>query len=578
MTRFEDLFTRFPQFRCEDLSARMSDNPDLSNMPMTFSQFDFWIFFGLVYLGFTLLNKRVAARNLFLLAASLFFYLKTSGLFIVILVFSVIVNYYAGTVIQRSERKGIRKLWLVSILTLDLVVLGFFKYAYFFTDSLNKLFHTQYESFNYFAHWFNNLAGSDNFCVDKIILPIGISFFTFRTMSYVIDVFRREAEPVKNVLDFGFFVTFFPALIAGPILRSREFVPQMYREFKLSRYEFGQALFTILRGLVKKIVIADYIGVNFIDRILIDPTLYPGFISVLVMWAYSLQIYCDFSGYSDMAIGMSRLMGFRINDNFNSPYKARNVGEFWKRWHISLSSWLRDYLYIPLGGNRRSTVGSFICLLLIFVFVSLIFERYLNIPWYSILIYCVGISSILSITGWLFPQIGRFLTTDMNLMITMILGGIWHDNTLNFIVWGGLNGVGLVVYKYWKRISPYEKSSFFLVHFWKIFLTFNFITFTRIFFRLRQTEDAENLLSHLWYNFNFSWEMLEKVVITGYPAIFLAIATGFVIHWLPSRLKARVQDRFAGFPMAAQVLITAVLMVFIYQVMSDFQPFIYLNH
>lgn len=564
--------------------------------PLIFTQANFWIFFAFVFTLYSVIYKKPFLRSIFIVAVSLFFYYKTSGLFVFILIFSTLNDYFIGKWLYHSQKTGIRKLLLTLSIISNLGVLCYFKYAYFFTDSFNLLFETKLEVTNWFALWMNNLTAwlkniapfttsffdEQGFSVDKIILPVGISFYTFQTMSYSLDIYRKQLKPARNIYDFAFFVTFFPQLVAGPIVRAKDFIPQIYEPYRLNKEEFGWSLFMILKGLVKKIVIADFIAIHFIDRVIHDPSSYPGFVSILAMWGYSMQIYCDFSGYTDIAIGISRLMGFKLNENFNSPYKALNVADFWKRWHISLSSFLKDYLYIPIGGNKRASAGSFLWLTLIIVFFSIILHKYSEqyfgnrILWYDFMIYTTLSVAILAFLGKLFPTLGKFLTTDMNLMITMTIGGLWHGNTINFVLWGALNGLGLVIYKYWKRISPYEKSSFFLVHFWKIFLTFNFITFTRIFFRSPDMETARHMLNQIWYHFDFNWHMFLKVITEAYPVVFIIMLSGYIIHWLPSSIKINMQNYFISLPMPAQAIITSITVFFIYQAVSaGFQPFIY---
>ncbi|HRP52423.1 MAG TPA: MBOAT family O-acyltransferase, partial [Fluviicola sp.] len=235
--------------------------------------------------------------------------------------------------------------------------------------------------------------------------------------------------------------------------------------------EFGEAVFLICKGLFKKIVLADFIATHFINTIVDNPENYPGYVSVIAMWGYSLQIYGDFSGYTDIAIGVSKLMGFELLPNFNSPYKANSVADFWHRWHKSLGSWLRDYLYIPLGGNKKGTIGTYIAICVIFIFLVFI------TGWFELIFVYIGLMSLYGIAVLINPTVKTFMNRDLNLLITMILGGLWHGASANFVIWGAMNGVGLVIYKHWKKISPYENSSWFIAHFWKIFITFNFITF-----------------------------------------------------------------------------------------------------
>jgi D-alanyl-lipoteichoic acid acyltransferase DltB (MBOAT superfamily) len=191
-------------------------------------------------------------------------------------------------------------------------------------------------------------------------------------MSYAIDIYRKQLRPVKSIFDFGFYVSFFPQLVAGPIVRASEFIPQIYQPYSVTKKEFGLALFWIINGLLKKFLLADYIAVNFIDRVFDNPVMFSGFENLMALYGYSLQVYADFSGYTDIAIGIALMLGFRLPKNFNSPYKADNCGEFWKRWHISLSSWLKDYLYIPMGGNRGGSIFSYVALSMIVIFIYLI--------------------------------------------------------------------------------------------------------------------------------------------------------------------------------------------------------------
>ncbi|MFM1931974.1 MAG: hypothetical protein RL226_1277, partial [Bacteroidota bacterium] len=339
--------------------------------PITFINQEFWVFFGAVMLVFSIVYPKRALRNAFLFFVSLFFYWKTSGHFFLILLFSTVTDFYIGRFIHSAQDALKRKLWLAASITLNLGVLIYFKYAYFFADSFNRIFGTAYHPINYFAQAANEALGT-SFTVDRILLPVGISFFTFQTMSYAIDVYRGHLKPVKSLLDFGFYVSFFPQLVAGPIVRAADFIPQLYEPYKLSRQQFGLAVFWILNGLVKKVLLADYLALNFVDRVFSNPGSYTGFENLMALYGYSLQVYADFSGYTDMAIGVALLMGFRLPLNFNSPYKADSVANFWKRWHISLSTWLKDYLYIPLGGNRGGSLFTYIAIGIIAFFAYLI--------------------------------------------------------------------------------------------------------------------------------------------------------------------------------------------------------------
>ena len=254
-------------------------------------------------------------------------------------------------------------------------------------------------------------------------------------------------QPVRNILDFGFYVSFFPQLVAGPIVRASEFIPQLYKKFSLSRRQFGIAVFWILNGLGKKIILSDYIAVNFIDRVFDNPLLFTGFENFAALFAYSLQVYADFSGYTDIAIGVAMLMGFYLPVNFNSPYKAPNTQDFWRRWHMSLSRWLKSYLYIPLGGNRRASFGTYFWIIL-FALIALI----LSGSWVVSVILVVSGAAMLLLAH--FRESSRKkLFSNINRFITMLFGGMWHGASWNFIIWGGLNGIGMIVYILWKDMK-----------------------------------------------------------------------------------------------------------------------------
>lgn len=415
--------------------------------PLLFTQFYFWAFFALVFAVFSLVHSKVLLRNAFLFAASLFFYYKTSGLFLLLLSFVIVYNFFAGKWLHKAE-KGRTAILVLSVFV-DLGLLAYFKYSYFITDLLNNLLGTEFRVFDIFAWVGNEIAGEQTFHVDSIFLPVGISFFTFQAVSYIVDIKRRRIEPVRNFLDFGFYLSFFPQLVAGPIVRASEFMDQLHKPYNLSRRWFGIAIFWILNGLIKKLVLSDYIAVNFCDRVFENPLLYTGFENLLAIFAYSLQVYADFSGYTDIAIGVALLMGFYLPKNFNSPYKATNAAGFWKRWHMTLSNWLKDYLYIPLGGNRNATSGTWICIFsiaLIAVFLS-------GSKWVAIAV--AALTLIIGTIYLLKPSARKVIFTNINNMDTMLLGGLWHGASWNFVIWGGLNGLGMIIYKIWSGFNMY---------------------------------------------------------------------------------------------------------------------------
>jgi len=535
--------------------------------PLIFTQLDFWLFFILVMVVFSAIHKQLLVRSIFLTVISLFFYFKTSGLFVLLLGLTLVVNYLVANLVETTEKDRSKKWLIAGSVTFNLLLLGYFKYAYFFTDSFNQLFETKYEIVNQFALWGNGFFGEGTF-IDKILIPVGVSFFTFHNISYVVDIYRKEIK-VSSFFDYSFYVTYFPHLVAGPIVRARDFIPQINQPFALNKQDFSWSLVQITKGLFKKIVLADYIAVHFIDKIADSPEAYPGFVSVLAMWAYSLQIYGDFSGYTDIAIGISRLMGFTLLENFNSPYKAVSVADFWRRWHKSLGSWLRDYLYIPLGGNRSGGIGTYIASTIIFVFLIFITQ------WYELIYVYLGLMILYFLCWHLFPKVKDYLNRDLNLLITMVVGGLWHGASENFVIWGSMNGLALIFYQYWKKVSPYEQSSAWSIRAWRIFLTFNFITFTRIWFRLDEAGEPMKMLNHIWMHFDFTWEIFVKVLET-YQAVFWLILTGFVLHWLPQSWKDNGTLAFAKVPFFLQALLISCSVFLMYQAISDtFKPFVY---
>lgn len=536
--------------------------------PLIFTRFFFWAFFAFVLLGYSLVykNKNRSIRAGYLFVLSIFFYYKSSGFFFFLLLFTAVIDYFVGKTIYRSKSPLKRKLLIVASVSTNLLVLSYFKYAYFFIDSFNLIFDTHLNVVNHLALAANQTLGTA-LDVDRILLPVGISFFTFQSISYAVDIYRGETKPVHNFIDFGFFVSFFPQLVAGPIVRASVFVKQIYEDYSVSKAEFGWAVFMILKGLVKKIFIGDYIAVNFVDRVFSNPVTYSGFENLMALFGYSLQVYVDFSGYTDIAIGVALLMGFRLPKNFNAPYKAKNVGDFWKRWHMSLSSWLKDYLYIPIGGNRSGSVFSYISLAIILSIVVLLIGKLILFPVFAVV---VGIFAILM---RYFPKFKRNVDTNINLMLTMLLGGLWHGASLNFIIWGGLNGIGLVVYKFWRKISPWEAHNNWAANIWKIAITFTFITFTRLFFRGESIEIVKQMVHQIGSAFNFS---LIPEVLIAYKWVFMVMLFGFVIHWISENLKEKIANWFISTPIWAKAVIVAITVIIVYQsISSEMQPFIY---
>ena len=429
------------------------------------------------------------------------------------------------------------------------------------------LFHTNYEVVNWLAQWGNSFSNQNYFTVDKIILPVGISFYTFQTISYSVDIFRRKLVPLKSIVDFGFYVSFFPQLVAGPIVRAENFVPQISQPTVVTKADFDAGTFMILKGLIKKMIFADFIAMHFLDRVFDAPEMFSGFANVMAMIGYSLQIYGDFSGYTDIAIGLALLMGFKLPINFDSPYKATSAGDFWKRWHISLSTWLRDYLYIPLGGNRKGTAASYIIMGIMILGTLYAYQSFLAVVVVLSILLLVYILSLYN------TNVETQINTNINLMLTMLIGGLWHGASWKFVIWGGLNGLGIVVYKFWRRVSPYEKSNQWYARWWKILVTLTFITFTRIYFRGESMDHISR-----WYNqvaYHMDWQYAWDILV-HYQMVFWVMLIGYITHWLPQSTKEAIENMYSKSPIPVKIVVAAITGVVCYQAFSsDFQPFIY---
>lgn len=471
--------------------------------PMIFSSGVFlWLFaaFIVVYL---LLQRKTTARLLFVTAFSYYFYYKSSGTYFFLLAIVTVCDFLIAHFMDKVTAPWKRKILVTLSLCVNLGLLCYFKYT------------------NFLGSVIASFTGGTFTALD-IFLPVGISFFTFQSLSYTIDVYRRQIIPLTNLLDYAFYVSFFPQLVAGPIVRARDFIPQIRKPLYVSREMFGRAVFLIAGGLFKKAVISDYISVNFVDRVFDAPTLYSGIENLMAVYGYALQIYCDFSGYSDMAIGIALLLGFRFNINFNSPYKSASVTEFWRRWHISLSSWLRDYLYISLGGNRKGKIRQYI-----------------------------------------------------NLIITMFLGGLWHGAAWNFVFWGLLHGVALACHKFTRSVlgrdKTYQSTGF--RRFLAVILTFHFVCLCWIFFRASDFSTAMAVLGQIGTDFHAS---LFMQLIAGYKGVFFLMLLGYILHFIPEKLDAATSRCVIRMPLVFQaLLLVAVIYVVIQVKTAGIQPFIY---
>lgn len=372
---------------------------------MLFASFDFVLFFLPVLLGYWALSRRPLARWVLLLCASYFFYCAsakppsgawpTPWYFVGLIVGSTIVDYCVALVISASSRRAYRNAALGVSLVGNLGMLGYFKYSGFLLEVAADLAHA--------------LGAEVAFPMLRVALPIGISFYTFQSLSYTIDVWRRRLPPERNLLRFAVYVAFFPQLVAGPIVRPSEFLPQLRAAVRVDIEDVNFAIYRITKGLFKKVVLGDLVAANFTDLVFTTPLQYTSLENLIALYAFTLQIYADFSGYSDMAIGVARLLGIRLPENFDRPYQAKDVGEFWRRWHMTLSSWLRDYVFFPLGGSRGSEARTY-----------------------------------------------------FNLWLTMFLVGIWHGASWNFVIYGNLHAIALV-YSRFNRIQAQRGETLYAV-------------------------------------------------------------------------------------------------------------------
>ena len=466
-----------------------------------------FLFLFVGFAGFYLLLRRTTTlRILYVIAFSIYFYYKSSGIYFLLLLFAAISDYLIGNAIARTEDKTTKKRWVALSVVINLGMLGYFKYTNFFIEMANGLMG----------------AGFLNF--QNIFLPVGISFFVFQSMSYTIDIYRGQIRPLERWIDYLFYLSFFPQLVAGPIVRAKDFIPQIRRPLYVSREMFGTAIGLIVIGLLKKAIISDYISLNFVDRIFDEPALYSGFECLMGIYGYALQIYCDFSGYSDMAIGIALLLGFRFPKNFDAPYKAATITEFWRRWHISLSSWLRDYLYISLGGNRKGKVRTYI-----------------------------------------------------NLIITMVLGGLWHGAAVRFVLWGALHGVALALHKMWLAIVPWAKANGKdmnpLSRVLGTILTFHIVCLGWLLFRAEDMQTVHLMLYQILHSFNTS--IIPQFVL-GYKEVLALIVIGYGMHFMPSAIDGDMQRKVANASFWWQVALLVIVAWCVMQIKSsDIQPFIY---
>lgn len=460
---------------------------------MIFSQLEFFIFFGFVVL-FLLCVKNLRVQHIFLLLASVYFYAYWDWRFAVFLCASTACDYFLGRKIEQSHSKAVRRSWLIASILLNLVVLCIFKYYNFFISSAQPIFQA--------LGWH---PGTLN-----LILPAGISFWTFQKLCYTIDVYRGEMKACNRFTDFAMYVMFFPQLVAGPIVRASDFLPQLESQRPITWLRAYEGFRLFVFGFFKKVFIADGVA-RFVDYSFTNADLLSGWTLWLAAISYSIQIYCDFSGYSDMAIGAARIIGYDFKINFNLPYVSTNITEFWRRWHISLSSWLKDYLYIPLGGNRKGHIRTYI-----------------------------------------------------NLFITMLLGGLWHGANWTFVFWGGLHGLGLAIHKLYLELVGKKETRISKIVGWG--LTMLLVQVGWVFFRAPNFSIAKTVLVSMF--------TLADGISYLAPTAFLSVGLMLIPHVLHALRKDSLMELPHTSIYSFYVLFLMMALSILYYP-TDFQPFIY---
>ncbi len=464
---------------------------------MNFNSWQFVLFFLIVYAITAPLKRYSTANKIILLLASYFFYGSWNWTYLGLVMFSTLFDYWIGLRFLRTQRP--LRLITISIIA-NLGVLAFFKYANFAIAT---------------ANWSLAAFGSSyQFTGIDVLLPVGVSFYTFQSMSYTIDVYRKELKPRTQLLDYALFVGFFPQLVAGPIVRASEFFQELDHPRNFTQKQIAYALILIAFGYVKKVVFADSLAMVG-DPIWNNLAVSDPWSVLLAVYAFAFQIYFDFSGYTDIAIGVAMLFGFQFPKNFNYPYIATSIQDFWRRWHMSLSRWLRDYLYVSLGGNRNG--------------VSL---------------------------------------TYVNLMLTMLLGGLWHGASWNFVIWGALHGSYLVIERLVLNRVPGWQSERLPMRLLRWFVVFHLVCFAWIFFRARDFAASMTVLSKLG--------QLGGAVFDAQSlgALCSALGAFMLVHWLGGRfdLKQRIGDAMLPVHVAAT---TAALLMLIWFTPDYSVPFIY---
>jgi len=512
-----------------------------SKNPLLFNNGFFVYFFTLFILLFFALRNHHKARRYVFCIFSLYFFYKASGWFVGLVLISAVVDFFLSNAIYREKSQSRKKFLLVLSILFNLGMLFYFKYTDFFIEISNSLFDTNFNPLN-------------------LILPIGISFYTFENLSYTVDVYRGEFKPANKFSDYLLFLAFFPKLMMGPIVRAHDFVPQINEPYVISERDFAKGFFLIISGLIKKLVISDYITLNMVDYMFDNPALHTGVENLMAVYGYAMVIYCDFSGYSEIAIGIALWLGFKIPPNFMSPYQSLNITEFWRRWHISLSTWLKDYLYIPLGGNRNFSVASFIFVggFLVGSFIMGVELFHLSNLWAAVV---SAVLLLIFIIPALITRKTSGIAANFNLLTTMLLGGFWHGASWNFIIWGAIHGVGLGIHKIWMLLTDKSLSSLNQSRIYKIIsgiLTFHFVCFAWVFFKAEDLEIAKTMIYQIFNNFDIS---VFGPFYDNYKGVVWMILAAMVLHLIPDNLADKVIARTKTIPMVVYILVFFLFLI-----------------
>ena len=512
-----------------------------SKNPLLFNNGFFVYFFTLFILLFFALRNHHKARRYVFCIFSLYFFYKASGWFVGLVLVSAVVDFFLSNAIYREKSQSRKKFLLVLSILFNLGMLFYFKYTDFFIEISNSLFDTNFNPLN-------------------LILPIGISFYTFENLSYTVDVYRGEFKPADKFSDYLLFLAFFPKLMMGPIVRAHDFVPQINEPYVISERDFAKGFFLIISGLIKKLVISDYITLNMVDYMFDNPALHTGVENLMAVYGYAMVIYCDFSGYSEIAIGIALWLGFKIPPNFMSPYQSLNITEFWRRWHISLSTWLKDYLYIPLGGNRNFSIASFIFVggFLVGSFIMGVELFHLSNLWAAVI---SAVLLLIFIIPALITKKTSGIAANFNLLTTMLLGGFWHGASWNFIIWGAIHGVGLGIHKIWMLLTDKSFAAFNQSRIYKIIsgiLTFHFVCFAWIFFKAEDLEIAKEMIYQIFNNFDIS---VFGPFYDNYKGVVWMILVAMVLHLIPDNLADKVIARTKTIPMVVYILVFFLFLI-----------------